>query len=233
MRFVSTAIFLWAGFTQAVFSADNDSGKLIITVEVELAGQKPKPLANAFISIPILKDVGGDSTLGAWLKENAKLPGPRVHTFIIKDKQLFPLYSIAYVGDSVCRTADKEVLDIGIFDNSPDTGMGPNYRFYRAERIPISLKSMLHPECRPARMLVSDHTVNSITGENGRVEFLNLPRIENLPFRIWAFSEDEETVFQFSSSSLKFTSAKGRFEVDTRTSDNEHKIRAVLMKRQK
>lgn len=219
------AIFIWIGLTEAVFCFDDNIGKVTITVELEMPGEKPRPLEGVVVYVPPMKRV--HSELTKWLQENAKLPKPSVHTFVIKDKQLVPQFDIVYVGDSVDQRIGKyEVLNIEFFDNTPISGLDQKFLFREPEGWPISVKTIVANDCRPAKILVSDHTLHSITDKNGVVEFLNLPSMEKIPFRISAFSNDGKSQFQYSSSSLKMGPG-GRFEVDTRVTVHEYTIRVV------
>jgi hypothetical protein len=226
LRLVWGAMFVWVGLAESAFSFEENSGKVTIIVQLELPGEEPRPLAGVFVYVPPSKRVGQDSELGKWLQENAKPREPRVHTFAIRDKQLIPQCDIVYVGDSVRQRINKyEGLMIELFDNQEVGGLDSDYLFRIPERVPISVKAVAATDCRPAKILVSDHTVNSITDKNGIVEFLNLPKIEKLPFQIYACSEDGRNGFQYSSSTIAI--ARSRFELDTRGATQEHTIRVV------
>ena len=65
LRFVWGPMFVWIGLTEAAFSLDENSGKVPFTIQLEMPGEKPRPSADAFVVVPLLKRVGHDSPLGS------------------------------------------------------------------------------------------------------------------------------------------------------------------------
>jgi hypothetical protein len=163
-----------------------------------------------------------DSELIAWLQKNARPPASKVHHFSIKDGQLTPRKSIVFVDDSIHTGSDANFhLSVEPFLNTARGGIDPWYEFFCSERFPIDVKVVLPENTKKAEVLVTDHTINGISDENGLVEFASLPKQKNLTFFIRSFPDDAEKRYQYSSPTATIERMQ-RLCLDTPVANQEH-----------